>query len=306
VLFSVIIPTYNRLRLLLQTLGSVWAQTFTDYEVLIVDDGSTDGTQKYLDSLRRSVKYFFQANRGPGAARNLAVRQAKGDYVAFLDSDDVWFRWTLACFAELIREHDRPAILVGKVLNFHNEGELRGVREVPLQADAFPDYFASHRSACCFGAGMSVLRREAFLQAGGYTEKRLNGQDHDLILRMGQVSTFIQITSPTTLGRRRHCASATMDLRRSWAGSLYLIKQEHRGAYPGGAARRSERRRIVSRHVRSTALACLREGRLGAAWALYRATLGWHLQLGKVKFIVAFPLLAMTSRFRFSRTKNET
>jgi hypothetical protein len=147
---------------------------------------------------------------------------------------------------------------------------------------------------------MSVLRREVFLQAGGYTEKPLNSEDHDLILRIGEVSSFVQITSPTTLAWRRHWASATMDLSRSWAGSLYLIEQEHRGAYPGGDARRGERLRIVTSHVRPTALACLREGWQCEAWALYRATLGWHLQLGRVKFLAAFPLLATARRYRFT------
>src|SRR5450830_1529256 len=94
--FSIVIPTYNRMKFLQQALDSVWAQTHDDYEIIVVDDGSTDGTKDYLASLDGRVKTVRQSNSGPAAARNLGVRQAKGEYVAFLDSDDLWFPWALA------------------------------------------------------------------------------------------------------------------------------------------------------------------------------------------------------------------
>src|SRR4051794_5139151 len=106
--FSVIIPTYNRLQLLKEALDSVWRQTFTDYEVIVVDDGSTDGTRDYLESLGDKLRFFVQPRRGPGAARNLAAQHANGEYLAFLDSDDLWFPWTLATFAEVISRHRFP------------------------------------------------------------------------------------------------------------------------------------------------------------------------------------------------------
>jgi glycosyltransferase involved in cell wall biosynthesis len=94
-LFSVIIPTYNRAALLCTALDSVFAQTFTDYEVIVVDDGSTDGTAAMVASYGGRVRYFQQQNKGPGAARNLGAQHATGEYLAFLDSDDLWFPWTL-------------------------------------------------------------------------------------------------------------------------------------------------------------------------------------------------------------------
>src|SRR5262245_53825606 len=94
--FSVIIPTHNRLCLLQRALGSVRNQTFRDYEVIVVDDGSSDGTWNYLGSLVPFIKALRQENRGPGPARNLGATHATGSYLAFLDSDDLWFPWTLA------------------------------------------------------------------------------------------------------------------------------------------------------------------------------------------------------------------
>jgi glycosyltransferase involved in cell wall biosynthesis len=93
--FSVIIPAYNRRALLIETLNSVWQQTFADFEVIVVDDGSTDGTAEYLGSLGAKVQCVMQDNFGPGAARNRGLEIANGRYVAFVDSDDVWFPWTL-------------------------------------------------------------------------------------------------------------------------------------------------------------------------------------------------------------------
>src|SRR5262249_29416755 len=84
--FSIIIPTHNRLDFLKQALNSIWGQTADDYEIIIVNDGSTDGTEEWLDAQRKRVRTFTQANRGPGAARNVGAQEARGEYVAFLDS----------------------------------------------------------------------------------------------------------------------------------------------------------------------------------------------------------------------------
>src|SRR5690242_12732553 len=97
-IFSVVIPTYNRMRFLPSALKSVWYQTYQDFEVIVIDDGSTDETQIYLSSIGSKVRYIRQTNHGPGAARNIGVQAAIGDYIAFLDSDDLWFPWTLDVF----------------------------------------------------------------------------------------------------------------------------------------------------------------------------------------------------------------
>src|SRR5262245_47305484 len=89
-LFSVVIPSFNRVALLATTLKSVFAQRFTDFEIIVVDDGSTDATMDYLESLEHRVKVFGQQNQGPGAARNRGARHSGGAYLAFLDSDDLW------------------------------------------------------------------------------------------------------------------------------------------------------------------------------------------------------------------------
>ena len=138
--------------------------------------------------------------------------------------------------------------------------------------------------------------RREFLKIGGYTDKPINAEDHDLILRMGNAPGYVQVTSPVTLGWRRHAGSATMNLTRSVAGSLYLLEQERRGAYPGGPIRATERRRILTRHGRPVTIDCLRQGAREEAWKLYRAMCRWHVGLGRWKYLVGFPLKALITR----------
>src|ERR1700751_565412 len=94
--FSIIIPTFNRAGLLQQALESVAQQTFRDFETLVVDDGSTDVTPQVAASF--GARLLRQENRGPGAARNLGIQHARGNYIAFLDSDDQWLPWTLETY----------------------------------------------------------------------------------------------------------------------------------------------------------------------------------------------------------------
>ena len=289
--FSVVIPTYNRAPLLARTLESVWRQRFRDYEVIVVDDGSNDGTQAYLQNLDNKVRYVRQANRGPGAARNIGIRQARGDYIALLDSDDLWFPWSLDVFAHAIREHRRPHIVGGKLVEFTEETELLTIREDSYETSWFNDYIASSHYPYYVGSGTCVLRRDA-LTGIRFLEDRLNAEDHDLILQMGNLPGFVRVVAPVTLAWRRHSASETGDFVSGVSGALRLLARERSGAYPGGAKRSRERHRILARHIRPAALACVRKGELKQGWQLYRSIFCWNVGLGHWKYLLALPILA--------------
>ena len=290
--FSVIVPTYNRRRIIAQTLQSVWNQSYRDFELIVVDDGSSDGTLEYLVSLPTRIKVVRQENLGPGAARNLGAAQASGDYLAFLDSDDIWFPWALATFAEIIDQHVGPSIISSKPVEFADAGKLAEIRIEPIKVDSFPDYFASSNANYYVGSGMMILRRDIFLESGGFIDERLNGEDHDLILRLGSASGFVQVLAPITLAYYRHSMSESSDQERTAGGILRMIKQERIGAYPGGVARARQRHRILTSHARAASLGCLRTDRLVDAWRLYLTTLGWNTKLRRWKYILLFPVLA--------------
>ena len=108
---SVIIPTYNRADLIRETIDSVLSQTYPEFEILICDDGSTDNTQEIINSYNDSrIKYLYQKNSGlPAKARNLGLQVAKGSYIAFVDSDDIWLPTKLAKQIQILQK--KPQIM---------------------------------------------------------------------------------------------------------------------------------------------------------------------------------------------------
>lgn len=296
-LFSIIIPTYNRRALLERTLESVRAQTLTDYEIIVVDDGSDDGTAGWLRTLGPQVRCFEQSRGGPGAARNLALRHATGEYIAFLDSDDLWFPWSLALYAETIRKHAQPSFITGRVIQFHDEAELSTVKQGTLETLAFADYLASGDEWRWYGLSSFVIKRELINAAGGFPQEAINGEDSDLALRLGTAPGFIQITAPAMFAYREHAGGIRHVVGKNLAGDLYRIAMEENGRYPGGAVRARERWRILTPHLRANSLECLRGGLRAEAWQMYRRTFRWHLALGRWKYLAAFPLLALRSFF---------
>ena len=288
-LFSVVIPTFDRADFLPRTLASVWAQSCRDFEVVVVDDGSTDGTRAYLASLGDRVRVIHQLQQGPGAARNAGVAVASGDYIAFLDSDDLWFPWTLATFARIIADVD-PSFLAGSVLHFTDDPELGGYREGVRQFRLFSDYLDSAASAIAVGSGTAAFKRSVLLASGGFTHLQINAEDHDLALRLGELPRFVWIESPLTVGWRRHAGSVTAIVERGIAGTRHLISQERAGRYPGGDARAAARHEIITRHVRPISFECLREAHFRAARDFYVETLRWHWAARRWRYLGGFPL----------------
>jgi glycosyltransferase involved in cell wall biosynthesis len=289
-LFSVVIPAYNRLEFLPRTLESVFAQTFTDFEVIVADDGSTDGTREYLQANQPRVKTVTGKNGGPGAARNLGLAAAQGEYVVFIDSDDVWFPWTLQAAARLIAGH-RPTIIAMAVQQFREESELTLVHEGPVDYTAYRDFLDSSASAHLAGSSALVVSRADAARVGGFTTERINGEDCDFNLRLGTAPGYIVMRSPIGVGWRRHPASATHNLDLAIAGARYLVSHEHNGAYDGGAARARQRREILTRVVRPISVAAAKAGLASEAFEMYRQTFRWHLMLGRWYYLLGFPAL---------------
>jgi glycosyltransferase involved in cell wall biosynthesis len=110
---SVIIPTFNRSRIIGRSLDSVLNQSIAPYEIIVVDDGSTDNTREIIERYRYKIQYFYQDNSGkPGIARNRGLEEARGDWIAFLDSDDVWHPDKMKLQLQLIEKTSSPLGLV--------------------------------------------------------------------------------------------------------------------------------------------------------------------------------------------------
>ena len=111
--FSVLIPAYNIEKYIRQTIDSVLAQSFTDYEIIVIDDGSTDQTPRWLESYGTRIQVIRQSNQGPEAARNKAASLARGEYLAMLDHDDLLLPCALATYDQVIRNFNGPPLIIG-------------------------------------------------------------------------------------------------------------------------------------------------------------------------------------------------
>jgi hypothetical protein len=300
--FSVIIPIYNRSEFLTETLASVNAQTMSPAEILVVDDGSSDKEAEKIAQIVEGAgaKLIQQENAGPGVARNRGAQEAIGSYLVFLDSDDLMVPTTLATYIEVITQTE-ASLLAASVSEFDQgfQPSPEIASDDQIEMSRYDDYLASSRnSEVILGAGMMVVQKDLFLVSGGFTEERINGEDHDMAIRLGTLPVFVQIVSPPTLMYRRHANSLTAQTSKTREGIEFLLKREREGYFPGGRRRASERRRILSRHVRPVSLACLRVGDLAGAWKLYRASFGVHVRQGAWKYLLSFPLTVLKTLFK--------
>jgi glycosyltransferase involved in cell wall biosynthesis len=293
--FSIIIPTYNRLSLLQQTLKSVLAQQFADFEVIVVDDGSTDETREWLAKQNGNVRVLTQKNRGTGVARNLGIKHASGRYAAFLDSDDVWFPWTLATYAQVIQNHDEPSFVTGLPFVFTSVDQLARAVPCKIRVESFPDYYASADAWRWFSASSFVIRRDRLKAVGGFHEE-WGSEDADLAMMLGVEKSFVHIVAPQTFGYREHLESLKVMPTYLLSGGRLMLKKEKNRLYPGGHSRERNRIEILTRQVRPLSLTCLWRGMNREAWELYGATFRWHVSLGRWKYLVAFPLKALLTR----------
>jgi glycosyltransferase involved in cell wall biosynthesis len=275
------------------TLDSIQAQTCQDFEVIVVDDGSTDRTVQVIAERYPKIRILQQANQGPGTARNHGAEFASGEYITFLDSDDLWFPWTLETYAQAIIENENPSFIAGKPFVFSDIEELNDVSVSDITVDKFTDYLASSDQWRWFGVSSFVISRNAFLEVGGFLNGRVNSEDAELALRLGEASGFIQVLRPHTFGYRSHTGNVTNDHAKSKMGLQKLLDNESTGKFPGGDDRKSERWRIISRHVRPYSIMAARDGDWHCAASLYRQTIPWHLQSLRWKYLIWLPVLTV-------------
>jgi cellulose synthase/poly-beta-1,6-N-acetylglucosamine synthase-like glycosyltransferase len=281
--------------LLRKALDSVFAQTFMDYEVIVVDDGSTDETVQMMAGYNRKVRFLQQQNQGAGAARNTGAKAAIGDYLAFLDSDDVWFPWTLATYAQVIRQNANPSFVTGLPLVFTADEQLKQATGGSCSVEMFPDYYASSDAWRWFSASSFVIRKERFAAEGGF-HGGWGAEDADLTMMLGTANGFVHFTAPHTFGYRDQLKSLKTMPTYALSGSRLMLAKEKNGLYPGGNARARARREILARQIRPVVFDCLKAGLLAEAWELYRATFRWNVALGRWKYLAAFPVKALLGR----------
>ena len=198
---SIIIPTYNRAHRVTQAVDSVLAQTYTDFELMVVDDGSTDDTTDRLAAYGDRIRVVRQDNLGASAARNAGIRRAKGRYIAFLDSDDLWKPDKLAVQIDLV-SRDRSV----KICYTEEIWIRRGRRVNPRKKHAkHSGWILKELLPLCLVSPSSVLiAREVFDRVGLFDESLPACEDYDLWLRIGRLYPIILIDQPLIVKRGGH------------------------------------------------------------------------------------------------------
>jgi glycosyltransferase involved in cell wall biosynthesis len=180
-LVSVIIPTYNRAELVQEALASVEAQTFRDFEILVVDDGSTDDTAEALASLKGIRVLRHDCRRGVAAARNLGIAEARGEWLAFLDSDDLWLTDKLA--RQMAYLKDRPDLLLCQTDEVWVRNRIKVNKPVSHRKVAGKIFLPS-LERCMISPSAVVLHRRLLSDHGGFDEEMPAAEDYDLWLRL--------------------------------------------------------------------------------------------------------------------------
>ena len=205
---SVVIPTYNRAAKVRKAIESVRAQTLSDIEVIVVDDGSTDDTGKVLgEAFGNGIRYCYQANQGASAARNNGIAEARGEWIAFLDSDDQWekdkLEWQFkalerfgpqcgGCYADarFMNHPETQTMFQLAEKSFQHEGEM-GVSPDALRLLVRPE-----------GAGMVVClssflgRADVIRRTGGFNLRLLYSQDSEFLFRLAMLTGFCYVNRP--------------------------------------------------------------------------------------------------------------
>ncbi len=211
---SVVIPVHNGERYLTQAIESVLAQTFRDFELLIVDDGSTDGSSAIMDRCARRdarIRILSQVNRGVSAAGNLGFEKARGEWVARLDADDLFLPDKLQRQIAFIRRHPDVRI-VGTLGYFINHaGSIIGLvnSDGPFTRAEF-ERTAGRGEPVFFVHSSTLMHRQTVLAVGGYREQFVQAEDVDLWLRMVEKGHLLLKMPEPLLLYRLHGESLTM------------------------------------------------------------------------------------------------
>ena len=197
---SICIPTYNRKEYLRETIDSILAQTYKDFEIVVVDDGSTDGTEDMIKKLDVPVTYYWQQNSGDAAARNKLIELAQGKYISFIDSDDLLMPDAIERMIRIMEAENEDVIVYGSYFRIDEHGKIYGRCKRRLYSGIITRHlFETILVHACGSMFPTKILREspAF-------DKSLNiCSDYDLWLRLSMKYRFIALPEPT-FKRRRH------------------------------------------------------------------------------------------------------
>ena len=206
-LTSVVIPVFNGERFLRAAVQSVLDQQYSPLEIIVVDDGSTDGTANMARSLPETVRYLYQANQGPAAARNRGIENAQGDLIAFADADDLWPRGKLELQLSYLIKDAALEIVMGRIQQVLSSEEEFG------------------EPAFSVNLGSAVIRKSVFDRVGLFDETMRYSEDVDWFMRAREAGVAIMTIDAVTLFYRQHEENMTRGKSTSELNVLQALKR---------------------------------------------------------------------------------
>jgi glycosyltransferase involved in cell wall biosynthesis len=285
---SVVIPTFRREDCIEETLASVFAQTFRDFEVIVINDGSPDQTAARLRPLVESgrIRYYEQPNSGQSAARNRGIGLARGEFLALLDDDDLWPPDKLEWQVARLRANPRASLCYGYAKSFGLEENYR----LPAGPGPQGDVGLQLVRECPISSPGQTLARTKIVQALGGLDASIHGaEDWDLWIRLGQAGEFIY-EERLSLHYRQHSVSVSQNPHKMFKAGMQVL-HKHAGKTPFGPRWRLwlQARKYVGLYTSVIAL-----GQVGVASRQNASGLALKRLGSAVRF---YPLLPGTRRF---------
>jgi glycosyltransferase involved in cell wall biosynthesis len=226
-LVSVIIPAYKVAPFIRETLDSVLGQTFSDYEIIVINDGSpdTEELESQLEAYAARITYIQQPNQGAGAARNAGLQIARGEFVAFLDGDDLWLPNFLREQIALINGDGGFDLVYADAVNVHG-ARLKRTTNMDVNPSTGLVTAESLISGKCNVITSSVVaRRSCILEAGLFDENFPNSQDFDLWLRLAKQGARLNYQKKVLVHRRIYEGSLASNPLNSFAGEIKVLEK---------------------------------------------------------------------------------
>ncbi len=226
---TVVIPAHNRLSYLTEALDSVAAQSFRDFEVVVVDDGSEEPVAQAAEAHRIRPRVIRQTRQGPAAARNRGIFEARTEWIAFLDSDDMWLPAKLDRYFDAIRVSPGTDIFYGPMIPVDASGRPVVGRTKPRHEGSISQrLFAS----CFVDVPTVVCRKSLLVEAGGFDAELPVCEDYDLWLRVSVRHSFGYIAEPLARRRLHDKRLSKSNMCRNLAVKSFMLQrfyEAHRG-----------------------------------------------------------------------------
>jgi glycosyltransferase involved in cell wall biosynthesis len=238
---SVIIPTYNRAQFIARALKSVFDQTFQDFEIIVVDDGSTDQTRGVLAFFEDRIRYVYQENSGVSIARNRGIQEARAEYIAFLDSDDYWSPDKLAEQVKVLDLFKNVGIVYGRMPIVNENGKQIGLKPAGISGKNFAELMEVWGD---LPTSSVMTRKECFAKAGMFDPMLGTMEDIDLWLRISRFYDLFEIKGKPLAFYYRHSGQITRNPVDIYS-NLIKINLKILRNFPKDAPRKIVKRRII-------------------------------------------------------------